>query len=102
MPFSGWRRSITSPLWKMPVIALGANTAGARTGSIAHMSVFSFHPVKHLTTGEGGMVTTDRADFAELLRRFRNHGMSTDARQRNASGQWRHEDGAPGVQLSPD
>ena len=71
--------------------ALGAEYRGRRTGSIAHMSVFSFHPVKHLTTGEGGMVTTDRADFAELLRRFRNHGMSTDARQRNASGQWRHE-----------
>jgi perosamine synthetase len=53
--------------------------------------VFSFHPVKHVTTGEGGMVTTDRADFAELLRRFRNHGISTEARQRQAAGQWHYE-----------
>jgi perosamine synthetase len=71
--------------------ALGAEYNGRRTGSIAHMSVFSFHPVKHLATGEGGMVTTDRADLAESLRRFRNHGISSDARQRHASGQWHYE-----------
>jgi perosamine synthetase len=71
--------------------ALGAEYQGLRTGSIAHMSVFSFHPVKHVATGEGGMVTTDRADFAESLRRFRNHGISSDALQRHASGQWHYE-----------
>ncbi len=62
--------------------ALGASYKGRPTGSIAHMTVFSFHPVKHLTTGESGMVTTDRADLAESLRRFCNHGISTEARQR--------------------
>lgn len=71
--------------------ALGAEYHGRRTGSITHMSVFSFHPVKHLATGEGGMVTTDWADLAESLRRFRNHGISSDARQRHASGQWHYE-----------
>jgi perosamine synthetase len=71
--------------------ALGAEYHGRRTGSIAHMSVFSFHPVKHVATGEGGMVTTDRADLAESLRRFRNHGISSDARQRDASGEWHYE-----------
>ena len=71
--------------------ALGAKYRERRTGSIAHMSVFSFHPVKHITTGEGGMVTTDRPDFAESLRRFRNHGISSEARQRQVSGQWRYE-----------
>lgn len=71
--------------------ALGAEYRGRRTGTIAHMSVFSFHPVKHIATGEGGMVTTDRTDFAESLRRFRNHGLSTDARQRHASGAWQYE-----------
>src|SRR6202167_4220387 len=71
--------------------ALGAEYKGRRTGSIAHMSVFSFHPVKHLATGEGGMVTTDRTDCAEALRRFRNHGISSDARQRQADGQWHYE-----------
>ena len=71
--------------------ALGAEYRGRRTGSIADMTVFSFHPVKHLATGEGGMVTTDSADYAETLRRFRNHGISGDARQRQADGQWRYE-----------
>jgi len=71
--------------------ALGAEYRGRRTGGIAHMSIFSFHPVKHLATGEGGMVTTDRADLAEALRKFRNHGISSDARQRQTSGQWHYE-----------
>jgi perosamine synthetase len=71
--------------------ALGAEYRGGRVGSIAHMTVFSFHPVKHLTTGEGGMVTTDNPDFAETLRRFRNHGISSDARQRQSAGQWHYE-----------
>jgi perosamine synthetase len=55
------------------------------------MTVFSFHPVKHLTTGEGGMVTTDNPLFAETLRCFRNHGISSDARQRQSAGQWHYE-----------
>lgn len=71
--------------------ALGAAYKRRRTGSVADMTVFSFHPVKHLATGEGGMVTTDRADFAETLRRFRNHGISSDARQRQSMGQWQYE-----------
>ena len=71
--------------------ALGAEYKEHRAGSIATMTVFSFHPVKHLATGEGGMVTTDRADFAETLRRFRNHGISSDARQRQSMGQWHYE-----------
>jgi perosamine synthetase len=69
----------------------GAEYRGRRSGNLAHMSVFSFHPVKHVATGEGGMVTTDRADLAESLRRFRNHGISSDAGQRYASGQWHYE-----------
>jgi len=55
------------------------------------MTVFSFHPVKHLTTGEGGMVTTNNPQYAETLRRFRNHGISSSARQRQASGEWFYE-----------
>src|SRR6202451_965935 len=71
--------------------SLGAEYRQRRTGSIAHMTVFSFHPVKHLAAGEGGMVTTDRTDLAETLRRFRNHGISSDARERQAAGQWHYE-----------
>ena len=68
--------------------ALGAEYRGTRVGSISHMTVFSFHPVKHITTGEGGMVTTDDAKFARLLRMFRNHGIDSDARERQANGNW--------------
>src|SRR5579863_6188172 len=71
--------------------ALGAEYRGRRVGSVSHMTVFSFHPVKHLTTGEGGIVTTDNPVFAETLRRFRNHGISSDARQRQSMGQWHYE-----------
>jgi dTDP-4-amino-4,6-dideoxygalactose transaminase len=71
--------------------ALGAEYRGRRVGSISQMTVFSFHPVKHLTTGEGGMVTTDNPDFADRLRKFRNHGISSGARERQAQGQWYYE-----------
>ncbi len=71
--------------------ALGAEYGGKRVGSLADMTVFSFHPVKHITTGEGGMVVTGNAQFAETLRRFRNHGISSDARQRQSAGQWYYE-----------
>jgi perosamine synthetase len=71
--------------------ALGAEYQGKRVGGIADMTVFSFHPVKHLTTGEGGMVTSNDARLAETLRRFRNHGISSEARQRQEAGQWFYE-----------
>jgi perosamine synthetase len=55
------------------------------------MTVFSFHPVKHVATGEGGMVTTDDPKLGEALRRFRGHGIASDAGQRQATGQWYYE-----------
>jgi perosamine synthetase len=71
--------------------ALGAEYQGRRIGGIADMTVFSFHPVKHITTGEGGMVATNDEKFAETMRRFRNHGISSEARQRQNAGQWHYE-----------
>src|SRR5271155_577644 len=71
--------------------ALGAEYRGKRVGGIADMTVFSFHPVKHLTTGEGGMVATNDERLAETLRRFRNHGISGEARERQEAGQWFYE-----------
>src|SRR5437667_2502414 len=71
--------------------ALGAEYEQRQVGGIADMTVFSFHPVKHVTTGEGGMVTTNNPQFAETLRRFRNHGISSGARQRQNAGQWHYE-----------
>ena len=79
------------PLIEDACHALGAEYRGKRVGGIADMTVFSFHPVKHLTTGEGGMVTTNDARLAETLRRFRNHGISSEARERQESGQWFYE-----------
>jgi perosamine synthetase len=64
--------------------ALGASHRGRPVGSIADLTTFSFHPAKLITTGEGGMVTTDRDDLATKLRRFRNHGLETDFRERAA------------------
>lgn len=71
--------------------ALGATYRGSPVGSISHLTVFSFHPVKHLTTGEGGMVTTNDAELARRLRRFRGHGIDRDARERAATGTWYYE-----------
>jgi perosamine synthetase len=71
--------------------ALGAVLDGKRVGSMAHMTVFSFHPVKHITTAEGGMVVTDSDPFAKRLRLFRNHGIDSDARARQERGQWHYE-----------
>lgn len=48
--------------------ALGASDAGRPVGALAELSTFSFHPVKHIATGEGGMVTTDDAELAGCMR----------------------------------
>lgn len=71
--------------------ALGARYKNAPLGSIAHLSTFSFHPVKHITTGEGGMITTDDEDLAQRMRIFRNHGITTDHHQRESQGSWFYE-----------
>ena len=71
--------------------ALGAKYRSRMVGSISHMSVFSFHAVKHLTTGEGGMVTTNNGEFVQRLREVRNHGIDSDARARQAAGHWHYE-----------
>jgi perosamine synthetase len=58
--------------------SLGATWRGSSVGTLADMTVLSLHPAKILTTGEGGAVLTDRDDYAERLRRFRNHGIATE------------------------
>ena len=71
--------------------ALGATLGRAAVGTLADLTVFSFHPVKHITTGEGGMVMTDREDLAAAMRIFRNHGITADAAQREGRGTWFYE-----------
>ncbi len=68
--------------------ALGATRNGRPAGSLADMTVFSFHPVKHVTTGEGGMVVGSDPAFLAALKRFRNHGIDSEFRQRQAQNSW--------------
>jgi perosamine synthetase len=68
--------------------AIGGSYQGRPVGSLAVLNTFSFHPVKHVTTGEGGAIATDDAALAGRMRLFRNHGISTDFRQREAAGSW--------------
>ncbi len=56
--------------------ALGAKYKGKPIGSLADLTTFSFHPVKAITTGEGGMIVTNNKDFADKMLLFRNHGIS--------------------------
>jgi len=59
--------------------SLGATFRDRRVGALADFTAFSFHPVKAITAGEGGMVTTNDAPRAQSMRRFRNHGISEEA-----------------------
>jgi dTDP-4-amino-4,6-dideoxygalactose transaminase len=63
--------------------ALGARSDRRAAGSLAHAGAFSFHPRKILTTGEGGMVTTDDGALAERMRTLRNHGAGISEEQRH-------------------
>ncbi|MFC1963400.1 UDP-4-amino-4,6-dideoxy-N-acetyl-beta-L-altrosamine transaminase [Chloroflexota bacterium] len=58
--------------------ALGAEYKGLKLGSLADMTILSFHPVKHITTGEGGMVLTNSIEYYEKLKVFRHHGIVKD------------------------
>jgi perosamine synthetase len=71
--------------------APGATYKGRKVGTLADISCFSFHPVKHLTTCEGGMALTGDADMAAHMRRFRNHGIDSDHRSREKSGTYAYD-----------
>lgn len=58
--------------------AVGSAYKGKKIGSISDLSIFSFHPVKHMTTGEGGMITTDSKELYDKMMLFRNHGIIKD------------------------
>lgn len=71
--------------------APGGSWNGRPVGTLADCSTFSLHPVKHVTSGEGGVVTTDDPGLAARMRIFRNHGITTDHRQREITGSWLYE-----------
>ena len=68
--------------------ALGADYKGTKIGSMSDMTIFSFHPVKHITTGEGGMIMTNDEKLYERLTLFRSHGITRNEKlmTRNEGG----------------
>ncbi len=72
-----------------------------RIGSIADITCFSFYSTKPLATGEGGMVTTEKEDWAERVRTLRLHGISKDAWKRySKGGSWYYEVIEPGFKYN--
>jgi dTDP-4-amino-4,6-dideoxygalactose transaminase len=72
-------RRYNVPIVEDAACALGATFDGRQAGAWGVMGCFSFHPRKAITTGEGGMITTDDAAIARRLRALRNHGQDPDA-----------------------
>jgi len=73
--------------------ALGAEYKGQKTGGLVDMTVFSFHPVKLITTGEGGIILTDNEEYYAKLKIFRHHGI---VRDNSKEGSWHYEIYNPG------
>jgi perosamine synthetase len=72
--------------------SLPASYHGVRIGAISELTAFSFYATKTLTTGEGGMITTDNDDMATRIRMMRLHGIARDAWKRySAEGSWYYE-----------
>ncbi|KAA0966778.1 UDP-4-amino-4,6-dideoxy-N-acetyl-beta-L-altrosamine transaminase [Sporosarcina sp. ANT_H38] len=70
--------------------SLGADYKRRKVGSQAHMTMFSFHPVKPITTGEGGIITTNSEEYFEKLKLFRSHGISKTP-YAEEQGDWYYE-----------
>ena len=70
--------------------SLGSTYKGKKIGSIADLTCFSFHPVKTITTGEGGMITTNKFKYYQKLKTFRTHGIVKDPKN-TARGKWYYE-----------
>lgn len=71
--------------------SLGATYKGRKVGVLQDITTLSFHPVKHVTTGEGGMVLTSDASIAKRVRSFRHHGIDIDLHARNRTNSWEYD-----------
>jgi perosamine synthetase len=71
--------------------ALGGFYKNKPVGSLGDLNTFSFHPVKNMTTGEGGMITTDDPEWAKAMRRFRNHGITNTHHERAEKSSWAYD-----------
>lgn len=72
--------------------ALGASYKGKKIGSISDMTIFSFHPVKHITTGEGGMIVTNDQKLYEKLKLFRTHGITREESYLLHGREWKSQE----------
>jgi perosamine synthetase len=84
-------RKYSLPLVADACHALGGSYKGQAVGTLADLNTFSLHPVKPITTGEGGVITTNDSTLAARMRIFRNHGITSDHRQRAEHGSWFYE-----------
>ncbi len=81
--------------------AIGTEYKGKRIGSISDLTCFSFHPIKNMSTGDGGMITTNNKVYAEKLIMLRLHGMSKEAWKRHtAAGSWKYDILLPGFKYN--
>ena len=71
--------------------SIGAELEGGFVPGWVDAAVFSFHPVKHLTTGEGGMIVTNDGQLAAKARQFRQHGIERDYHHRARGAQWHYD-----------
>lgn len=71
--------------------SLGASYQGRRVGQLADLTIFSFHPVKAITTGEGGAVVTDNPEWAQKIRIFRHHGIEKNLPASSSKAPWFYE-----------
>jgi UDP-4-amino-4,6-dideoxy-N-acetyl-beta-L-altrosamine transaminase len=71
--------------------ALGSTYQGRKIGTLHELTTLSFHPVKHITTAEGGMVVTNDTTLATKMRSFRTHGIDLDFHQRAESNLWLYD-----------
>lgn len=71
--------------------ALGASYSGKKIGSISDLTVFSFHPVKSITTGEGGAILTNNEEYYKKMKRFVTHGVIKKDFINESPGEWYFE-----------
>lgn len=81
---------------RLPIIedaahALGASHPAGRVGTLCEFTTLSFHPVKHITTGEGGAVLTADPQLAKFIRSFRHHGIDLDLHARCTGNSWEYD-----------
>jgi perosamine synthetase len=71
--------------------SLGASYKERPVGTLGDLNVFSLHPVKAMTAGEGGMITTESFEIAHRMRCFRNHGITSNHYEREQQGSWLYD-----------